>query len=531
MSRYALATAILLASCAGVAAAETARGVVYDDQNANRIRDAGEPGIADVGVSNGRDVVLTDADGRYALPVDGDTVIFVIKPRDWMTPLSDEQLPQFYYVHCPARTTQKHFGGVPATGPLPAQIDFPLQRRPEPEQFDVVMFGDTQPRDQKEIDYFAHDIVEELIDFDAAFGVTLGDILFDDLSLFDSHNRTVALIGPPWYNVPGNHDLDFDANGDGSSMETFKRIYGPPYYAFNHGPVHFIVIDDVHYLGGTQAEKGKYHAEIGPRQMQFIKQDLAHVADETLVVLMFHIPLQEIKDRQALFDVLADHPKTLSFAAHHHTHRHVFFDKDDGWRGEYPHHHLVTVTTCGSWWAGMPDEYGIPHTTMRDGGPNGYMIVSFDGDKYKWRYKAARRPASFQMHIHAPEVVAVGQTNAADVLINVFDGSQRSKVRLRVRGHGDWQSAEQVAREDPYYRALRARWAADPNLPGRRPPSYVHESTHLWLGRLPADLPAGTHLIEVETTDMFGQTYAANRVIRVEAQTDNDAQAAGSGQD
>src|SRR5690554_4169102 len=86
------------------AAAQTllARGHVFDDQNRNGVRDANEPGIPRVAVSNGEAVVLTDADGYYELPISADSIVFVIKPRDWMTPVNAEQLPQFHYIHKPA---------------------------------------------------------------------------------------------------------------------------------------------------------------------------------------------------------------------------------------------------------------------------------------------------------------------------------------------------------------------------------------------------------------------------------------------
>ena len=44
-----------------------AKGVVYNDFNANGIRDSGEEGVADVRVSNGDDIVLTNKDGKYEL--------------------------------------------------------------------------------------------------------------------------------------------------------------------------------------------------------------------------------------------------------------------------------------------------------------------------------------------------------------------------------------------------------------------------------------------------------------------------------
>jgi len=68
--------------------AKTARGVVFYDANHNRKFDAGEKPLPKVKVSNGRDIVLTDKDGKYALPVGDDTIIFVIQPSGYRVPMS-----------------------------------------------------------------------------------------------------------------------------------------------------------------------------------------------------------------------------------------------------------------------------------------------------------------------------------------------------------------------------------------------------------------------------------------------------------
>ena len=46
-----------------------ARGMVFEDRSGTGKRREGDPGIAGVLVSNGRDVTATDADGRWTLPV------------------------------------------------------------------------------------------------------------------------------------------------------------------------------------------------------------------------------------------------------------------------------------------------------------------------------------------------------------------------------------------------------------------------------------------------------------------------------
>ena len=87
----------------------------------NGIRDQGERAISGVKVSNGVEVVVTDQDCRYALPVSDDTTIFVIKPRDWVVPVNRHQLPLFYYIHKPEGSPDDNdlFKGVPPTAPSP----------------------------------------------------------------------------------------------------------------------------------------------------------------------------------------------------------------------------------------------------------------------------------------------------------------------------------------------------------------------------------------------------------------------------
>ena len=79
----ALASAIVLG--AAPAGSETA-GVVFDDANANGVRDAHERGRAGIAVTNGRDVVRTDADGRYALPDGGAGFVSLTCPSDARCP-------------------------------------------------------------------------------------------------------------------------------------------------------------------------------------------------------------------------------------------------------------------------------------------------------------------------------------------------------------------------------------------------------------------------------------------------------------
>lgn len=509
-----LSVLLLGGAGAGRVSAAEAQGVVFEDLNQNGLRDSGERGLPAVPVSNQREVRLTDAEGKWSLPYDEDTVFFVIKPSGWATPLDENNLPQFYYIHKPGGSP-KHFEyqGVDPTGPLPESIAFPLHRQHEPERFRTIFFGDPQPRNQDEVDYVAHDVIAELIGTDAKFGVTLGDIMFDHLELFDSSNANVALIGIPWYNVIGNHDINREATVDVDSDETFTRYFGPNYYSFDYGPVHFIVLDDVDW-GYREGSDRKYHGGLDAEQIAFVKNDLELVPQNRLVVLMMHIPMGDIGNRAELYHLIEHRPHTLSLSGHTHWQAHQYIGEDDGWMGEVPHHHIVTVTVSGSWWKGIKDEQGIPHATMRDGAPNGYAIVTFEGTEHTFDFKAARQPASYQLSVYAPDEVAMAQVPDTSVYVNVFNGSENSEVRMKIGERSDWIGLRKVEEFDPQYVSVRDReMAMDPDA--KRPLNAPVPSAHLWKAALPAHLGEGSHLIEVEASDAYGRMHQGQRVVRV----------------
>ena len=495
---------------------DMARGRVYVDSNMNEQLDAGEKLLSGIRISNGNKIVETDAKGEFEIPISDDCIIFLIKPTGYRTPFSDQRTPEFYYIHKPNGSPASKFEGVKPTGPLPESIDFPLYPQEEPKVFRALMFGDPQPRNQKEIDYIAHDIVEELVGTDAALGVTLGDILFDDLSLFESQGRTIGLLGIPWYNVIGNHDINLDASERRYVNETFEKHYGPSYYSFDYGQVHFLVLDDIDWIVPEDGQPGRprYQAGLGKEQLEFIRNDLEGVSDEKLVVLLMHIPITQIKDRQELFRLIENRPFCMSISGHTHHHEHRYLKKADGWQGATPHHHVINVTVSGSWWSGNVNEWGIPHATMADGAPNGYSILSFDGSEYRVEYRAAGRSEKYQMNITAPEEVKLSELDEVEIYANIFNGSERTSVVFRVGGMSRWMEMSRTVEKDPgYIQAFERDSKATERLSPRM--SAPKASTHLWKAKLPSKLSAGPQLIHVRSTDPNGQTHDGYRVIRV----------------
>ena len=488
-----------------------ARGRVFVDLDNNGMYSVTDAPFVGVKVSNGIDIVTTDGTGTYEIAIEPTQQVFVIKPNGYRTRLNQNNLPQFFYLHKPDGSPKLKYPGSKPTGPLPRSIDFPLYQQQEPEAFKILLFGDPQPRDTKEVDYISQDVISELVgQDDKAFGVTLGDIAFDNLDTFKPLNQSIALIGIPWYNVIGNHDLNLDAKNRDRSNETFEATFGPTYYSFDYGQVHFVVLDNIGYLSPSEREgRGYYEAHFGKQQIAWLEKDLKAIPESQMVVLLMHIPIMGAKDKSEVFRLIESRPYCVSVSGHTHDHRHVFLGKEDGFNGKQPHHHIVNVTVSGAWWSGAKNENGIPHSTMKDGAPNGYSIMTFDDAGYRLDFKAAGQPENDQLRIEVPRKVSSKMSSKTDVWVNVYNGSDQSKVRMAIGRSGKWVELEKTVQPDPYFIKLHQRDAQE-----EMPLTAPKPCFHLWKGQLP-QLEPGTHLLVVETTDRHGRTYSAHRSIRV----------------
>ncbi len=501
----------------------TVKGFVYEDTNRNGIKDSKEKVIPQVAVTNGIDVILSDEKGRYKIPVGQDNIIAVIKPSHFKVRLNENNLPQFFYIHKPAGSPDQIFKGVNQTGNLPKSVDFGLIPSEENDKFSALIFGDPQPYNMEEVGFFDKAIVSdlEISTENILFGLSLGDLVGNDLKLFKPYIKAVKKAGIPWYNVLGNHDLNFDAKEDQLSDETFEAHFGPANYAFNYGKVHFIVLDNILYP--DPRDNNGYWGGFRKDQLKFIENNLKVVPKDYLVVLAFHIPLSEPgigdtfrdEDRDQLFSLLKDFPHTLSLSAHTHLQRQDFFTQKDGWQRKNPHHHYNVGTTSGDWYSGTLDEKGIPISTMRDGTPKGYAFINFKGNKYTIDYKVAGKPNDYRMQIFNPKVVAKGRSTKAGIYANFFMGSEKDTLMYQI-DEGDWNPMTLVKDSDPAYVKLIMEWdLSEELLAGRRSSNPVN-STHLWRGSIPVKLESGKHTIKVKAIDMFGRVFTQTSSYRLE---------------
>ncbi|KJD31609.1 metallophosphoesterase [Tamlana nanhaiensis] len=504
-------------------AQEKVAGYVFNDANKNGKKESREKGIAHVAVTNGVDVVLTDKKGKYELPLGDDNIISVIKPSQYAIATNADNLPQFFYNHKPKGSPKSKFKGVEETGKLPRLLNFPLMPSEEKDIFTALIFGDPQPYTQEEVDYFAKGVVEEVANIEnVPFGLSLGDLVGNDLDLFNPYIAATKKVGIPWYNLLGNHDINFDAKTDKLADETYEAHFGPANYAFNYGKVHFIVLDDVLYPDPRNATK--YWGGFREDQLQFVENDLKHVPKDYLIVLAMHIPLSEPanedtfrdEDRQRLFNLLKPFSNTLSLSAHTHIQRQDFFTKSEGWPQEKPHHHYNVGTTSGDWYSGKLDENKIPVSTMRDGTPKGYAFINFNGNSYSVDYKVAGKPKAYQMEIFAPKVVAKAKRTKSGVYVNFFMGSKNDELLYRI-DNGDWKPMKYINEPDPSYVSQIINWdESEVLIPGKRGSNAI-DCTHLWQGKVLSNLEVGEHTIEIKAKDMYGNEHFGSKTYRVEA--------------
>ncbi len=501
--------------------------------------------VRNVLVSNGRDITRTDAAGHYSLPVEPGQAIFIVKPSGFRVPVdAATKLPLFSYVYDPEGTPGAlnfRYAGLNPTGPLPPAIDFQLTRVPEPQVFEVMLFTDPQPESTAEIEFVRDDVVAGVIGANAAFGVTCGDLMFDDLSMYDRYNRIIGTIGLPWWNIGGNHDLDYEPPDAKRSRDTYKRVFGATYYAHEYADALFIMLDNVDYLGagsGKPGEHGAYRGFFPADQLTFVENLLEATPKERLIVVIMHIPLttylgstpnQSTVNASDLLKLLSGRP-TVSFSGHTHSTEHHYLGQAEGFAGPDSHHHHVLTAVSGSWWSGPRDHRGIASADSYDGTPNGFHVLSIDGSRYTTRYVPAAEPARRQMRISLEtqfhqddgevmfEVpmesllrspITAAQADGTRLSVNIFDGGPRTSVAFTLNGSKPI-SMKRVARPDPFIVQVYKRHA--PTIKKWVTPQ---PSSHLWEAPLPLGLRPGTYALRVFAKDEYGRDLSDAMVLEI----------------
>lgn len=400
----------------------TISGRVFSDTNADSQYQENEPGIAGVLISNGLDVVRTDNQGRYQIPVRPDMDLTVVQPSGWQVPVDHRMVPQFSYIHKPGgSSTELRFGGLPDTGPAPAEINFPLRPSPvQGDQFVCAAIGDSQTYSNGELSQFRDSAIADLLRMDLAGNdcmLYLGDVVGDDLSLLERLLEIGSAVGVPQWLALGNHDIDFDASSDADSADSWRRIYGPSYFAYQIAEVIFVVLDNIVYPCGpedlrmpgrefcVESQRPVYNVRVNDTQLQWLENLLAHIPDDQLVVLAHHGPMasfygansaQHQDDATATIHELVRGREALSLSGHTHTLENMAPGESyAGWKEQInvdtlPFRHIVAGAASGHWWQGDFNIDGDSQALQRMGAPKGVLMLEFDGADYEEFYVGAR---------------------------------------------------------------------------------------------------------------------------------------------
>jgi Icc protein len=329
-------------------------GVVFEDHDRDGIRDDGEPGIRDIMVTNGTQVVVTNDSGEYALSEDGRFVFVTTSSR-----------------YQPSTTWYKD-----ATG---HDLDFGLvsQQSEPPNEFVFVQMTDVHLDGQQEHLQFFEQAVEEIGSLSPDFVVSTGDLVIGAEEAeesqarvwYDAYSGTVEDFSMPLYNALGNHDVvgiyrDGAAETDqGHNKEMYYEYFGPTYYSFDWGNYHCLVLDP------NELDDGRQVYRIPDEQLEWLRGDLSHRESRPLLVF-FHEPTPSWENRAEVLNILADHGPTTLFAGHWH---------QDVLLSSQGFHEQATGALCGEWWFGP----------CPDGNPSGYRIVCVGEEGISSFYRGA----------------------------------------------------------------------------------------------------------------------------------------------
>lgn len=539
----ALLSSSAFADCSSEARAverDIARGFVFLDRDANGVRGDGETGLANVAVSNGCEVVQTDADGAYSIGLGAGEILFISQPSGYRVPVDENRLPRFYYSHYPdgapervAGTSVEWLWDVTApTGPLPPSLDFALLREERAQDsFKAHAFADTQARFELSQDMVREELVNTLIGnpYGVQFGITVGDVMNDNLALYDRHKRMMSLMDIPQWTLPGNHDINFESPDARRANETYRRHYGPTYYSFEVGNVHFVALNNVEYAGaGKRFEDGRYRGRISEDQLTWLAADLALVEPDRFIVIASHIPLlteaeddsgeppvtgPQTENFSALLELLAPFKHLYAMAGHDTSSSwKVEVNHSHGWQGDPWLAHTLAEVRGNGWTRGRADERGVRDAMMQDGNPNGFYVMHFDRTRVTPEFIPFPSGIDGGRRLRAmldPELVTPMGASASinrgilvpgtKLVVNLFDGGPRDTVTATLDSRAP-QRMQYRLRTDPLAERLHAQLEGSDAATGA--PS---RSTHLWQLDLPDDLAPGIHRVLLHSRDEFGQ--------------------------
>lgn len=323
---------VLLSLCGN--AQQPISGFVYQDNNGNGSRDANEPGVPGVAVSDQVSVVVTNSQGQYQIPARKGFGIVMISVPNGFAPVGP------FWKNVPQSQSQS---------------DFALRKVNAPAEFSFVHASDTHVSETS-LDRMAR--LRVAVDkANPAFVLITGDLVRDALRVPESEatrlyelfkTETSAIKQPLWL-TPGNHEIFgierhlslVSATHPLYGRNMYRHYLGPDYYSFNYGGIHFIALNSLEF------DDLYYYGRIDSLQLEWLRQDVANVPKTTPVVTFQHVPFYSggltldgytedgpgrtletgkggkqlrhvVSNAQDVFRILEGHNYPLALAGHYH---------------------------------------------------------------------------------------------------------------------------------------------------------------------------------------------------------------------
>lgn len=343
-------------------------------------------GISGVVVTDGYNLVKTDAQGNFSLSSTSKAqYLYISSPSGYTVPV-EKSVPQFYKkITSSTKEEETHF-----------EL-FKMNESDDVHYF--VAIGDPQVRNNNEVaklkpilEYLKKDIAKNQIS--PLHMMVTGDVVFDTPNMHEASKSTFSLLDQPVYYTIGNHDHLKNTDNQESALydkvadKDFKEHYGPTYYSFNRGSVHYIIFDNILFYGGPDT---KYSSgTITQEQLDWIRKDLEYVSKDKVIVLMAHAPtksryVSSYGNSDKLYELLKGYSNVHIITGHTH-YNSVMADNTN------ITDHIIGAI-CGGWWEGP---------TCPDGTYLGYKIFKIDGTNVTWRYRAYEFPEE-QFSVYTPK--------------------------------------------------------------------------------------------------------------------------------
>ena len=367
----------------------------------------GKSGIAGVAVTDGINITHTDAKGQYKLLSNATAeFVYITLPSGYDIPINNNA-PDFYVpVNDKSKSKQT--------------INFELKKSDRDDyRHTMIAWADPQIYYEEELALSANAAKDAAMlakqSDSPVYGVVCGDIVGDHPEHYDALKKILLNTEIPFFFTAGNHDMNLNVRSDDLSKATFKKTFGPDYYSFNRGKIHYVVLNNAFYVGRTYW----YISYLPEKQFAWLQQDLANVPAGSTVVVILHIPtstretqaqenmLNVLQNRQHLHEMLKPYNAHI-FSGHSH-YNDNFIIKDN----LFEHIHAAV---CAEFWQ-------TPQCS--DGTPQGYGVYEINGNEIRWYYKSVGFDKDFQFRAYS---VGENPEKPTAVTVNVWNYDPQWKV-------------------------------------------------------------------------------------------------------